>query len=640
MATKKKLLEAAAGVAGGAALNVEDVFSTYLWTGTNSANTIANGIDLAGEGGLVWTKWRGIANNHTINDTVRGALKTVYTNSTGAEVTSGNNAVSSFLSNGFTYTDNGSGYDIASWTFRKAPKFFDVVTYTGDGTSSQAISHNLGSTPATIIVKKTNNTEYWATYHRSLGRTKVLKLDATDAAITDTTMWPSLPTDTQFYVGADTQVGKLNDTYVAYLFAHNDGDGDFGPTGDQDVIRCGSYTGNGSADGPEIDLGFEPQWTIIRRASSTGGNWMMHDNMRGVVTGGNDQVMYCNDPSAESGASWIDYNASGFKLTSTHSGTNASGDTYIYIAIRRGPMAVPESATDVFAIDTRGTTGPAFNAGFPIDAALYSIINTTYDKILSSRLTGNQVLDTNNTGAETTFGAMNYDYQEGYHDTTSANSNIYSWMWRRAPNYFDVVAYSGDSTAGRTVSHNLGVAPEMMWVKARNASASHWIVYHKDTGSNAFLRLSSSDAVFNNQSSYWNNTAPTAADFTVGTSTYTNQSGYTFIAYLFASLAGISKVGSFTTTGGAVNVDCGFSSGARFVLLKAASGTDAGLYNWELYDTARGIVAGNDSVLFLNDTSAEYTGGDYIDPYSAGFTFNSGAGGRPSGQTIIYYAIA
>ena len=70
-------------------------------------------------------------------------------------------------------------------------------------------------------------------------------------------------------------------SFVAYLFAHNDGDGEFGPDGDADIIKCGSYTGNGSANGPEIDLGFEPQWVLIKAQQSTG-NWFMFDTMRGM----------------------------------------------------------------------------------------------------------------------------------------------------------------------------------------------------------------------------------------------------------------------------------------------------------------------------------------------------------------------
>jgi hypothetical protein len=110
------------------------------------------------------------------------------------------------------------------------------------------------------------------------------------------------------------------------------------------------------------------------------------------------------------------------------------------------------------------------------------------------------------------------------------------------------------------------------------------------------------------------------------------------IAYLFATLAGVSKVGSYTGTGADLNVDCGFSAGARFILIKRADSTG----DWYVYDSARGIVAGNDPYLLLNSTDAEVTGTDYIDPLSSGFTVTSSAPAalNASGGTYIFLAIA
>ena len=104
--------------------------------------------------------------------------------------------------------------------------------------------------------------------------------------------------------------------YVAYLFAHNDSDGGFGVNGDQDVIKCGSYTGNMLADGPEIDLGWQPQWVLIKKiASGDTGNWHIFDSVRGVVTGGNDQYLYANTQDAEQADTVIDFTSTGFKIT-------------------------------------------------------------------------------------------------------------------------------------------------------------------------------------------------------------------------------------------------------------------------------------------------------------------------------------
>jgi hypothetical protein len=211
MANTKKLIQAAAGAAGGAGLNVEEVFSTYLYTGNSTARSITNNVDLDGEGGLVWIKSRSSTREHSLYDTERGVEKLIKTNSTGTEQnTSG--GLTAFNSNGFslgTYADiNGSAYgDFASWTFRKAPKFFTCLTYTGDGVAGRAISHNLGVAPGVIIVKRTNSAENWQVYHRSLGADKVLNLNQTYAQddegnIPGTQTWYDTPTDSVFYVGS------------------------------------------------------------------------------------------------------------------------------------------------------------------------------------------------------------------------------------------------------------------------------------------------------------------------------------------------------------------------------------------------------------------------------------------------------
>jgi phage terminase large subunit-like protein len=174
-----------------------------------------------------------------------------------------------------------------------------------------------------------------------------------------------------------------------------------------------------------------------------------------------------------------------------------------------------------------------------------------------------------------------------------------------------------------------------MIVKSRNNTAS-WIVYHKDIGNTKAIYLNSSSAASTASSGWWDNTTPTDTVFTLGANT--TQSSNNYIAYLFASLDGISKVGSYTGDGNATqDIDCGFSSGARFVLIKSTNATG----NWFLFDTERGIVAGNDSRLELNSTSAEVTTADVIDPLASGFTVtNQSIGINVSGREYIFLAIA
>jgi len=174
-----------------------------------------------------------------------------------------------------------------------------------------------------------------------------------------------------------------------------------------------------------------------------------------------------------------------------------------------------------------------------------------------------------------------------------------------------------------------------MWIKVRSTT-QHWAVYHPDLpGSGKFISLNNNWDGNSTNSTFWDGETPKSTTFSVGATgvnnNYVNGSPNTYIAYLFASLDGISKVGSVTQSG-TTNVDCGFTSGARFVLLKR---TDAS-GDWYIWDSTRGIVSGNDPYLLLNTTGAEVTNTDYIDPLSSGFTITSSL----TAGDYMFYAIA
>jgi hypothetical protein len=241
----RKLMMGAAGAAG-EKVYVEDVFSTYLYTGNGSTQTITNDIDLAGEGGLVWTKLRSGTASNNIIDTVRGRDKVLYSDSTLAQQTSpgAGDDLTSFNTNGFSIganyncSININGNTYASWTFRKAPRFFDVVTYAGNGVSGRAIPHNLGTDVGMIIVKWYDGSQNWAVWHRTLTAGKFLLLNGTNAENTNSTIFTTTaPTSTEFYVGSDYASNGTGANYVAYLFAHDP----LGPSGDgsDGLIACG-----------------------------------------------------------------------------------------------------------------------------------------------------------------------------------------------------------------------------------------------------------------------------------------------------------------------------------------------------------------------------------------------------------------
>jgi len=628
---------------------IEDVFSTYLYAGNNSSQTITNGINLSGKGGLVWIKNRtSSGGQNTLFDTARGVNKYLNTNDTIAETTdAGMNF--SFLSTGFSqnnlYTDtNASGSNYVSWTFRKQPKFFDVVTWTGNGSADQTITHTLGSTPGFITVKKTSGVSTWWCFHGSLGNTSAMELNSTSNVFTTASInWAV--TSTTFNAEGFLNLNDSASTYVAYIFAHNSAG--FGLTGTDNVISCGSYTGNGSATGPVVTLGYEPQLLWVKRTDSAG-SWSILDNMRGLPTGSADAQLLINSSNAESSTTdFVSLSATGFQLVTTSTAFNASGGTYIYISIRRGPMKVPTVGTTVFSPVARTGTGATANitAGFTVDLeisktrpianppAWFDRLRGRYRWLRSNDTTSEATLTNSLTGFDNNTGVVvGSDVDDGI---INFNARTYgNWMFGRAPGFFDVVCYAGTGSA-TTVTHNLAAVPELIIVKSRNGAAEDWRVYY---GVNQSMALNTTAAGGTASPVLWNDTAPTSSVFSVGTSTNTNGSGYTYVAYLFATCAGVSKVGSYTGTGAAQTINCGFTAGSRFVMIKRTDSTG----DWYVWDSARGIIPANDPYLLLNSTAAETTGTDYVDATNVGFDITSTAPAaiNANGGTFIFLAIA
>ena len=630
----KKLLQAAAGNAG-EALYVEDVFSTYLYTGNGSTQTITNGIDLSGEGGLVWIKSRSNATSNRLCDTERGATKLLSSNETSGE-TAVADTLTAFNSDGFTLgADTGnwginlnSTYSQTSWTFRKAPKFFDVVTYTGDGVAGRTVAHNLEVAPAFIIIKCTSTPTNWPTYHASddgagFGDENTnMYLNLTLSTQAGSSFWNgTAPTSTEFTVGSSTQVNGSGETYVAYLFASDAGG--FGDDGSENIIKCGSYTGDGTSD-HSIEVGFEPQWLLIKN-TSLARDWVLSDSMRGLNLS-QDYILRPNTSAVEANWAVSEVTATGFRLTDGDDKWNTSGDNFIYIAIRR-PMKTPESGTEVFKANyvDNGASFPDMLSGFPVDMYFRRYVNTTNNPYWFTRLLGTSVLDSTSTGAEQTFSANStaMDSNVGVMNIFSTNNtDFYGWMFKRATGFFDVVAYTGTSSV-RTVAHNLGVTPELLIFKRRD-STFVWrtLVFNGSSWTGLILNNTGAASTGALPELYGDDTtfiAPTDTVFTVGASATTNVGS--MIAYLFATLAGVSKVFSVTKSSGSnANVDCGFSAGARFILLKRTDSTG----DWYVWDSVRGIVSGNDPYLLLNSTAAEVTTTDYIDPLASGFTIVDG----------------
>jgi hypothetical protein len=611
---------------------IEDVFSTWLYTGNGSTQTITNGIDLAGEGGLVWIKNRNNTGQHYLSNTETGVSRAHYTNTTGAMQDWSPNGITAFNSDGFSITGADGDFNLsartyASWTFRKQPKFFDVVTYTGDDNNNRQIPHSLGSVPGCFIIKRTDTGGFgWVTYHRSLGNGQLISLQSTAAASTSSIFNNTSPTSTDFTVNAFDAANRAGGTYVAYLFAHNAGG--FGLTGTDNVISCGSWNVAVSGALQTIDLGYEPQWLLIKRTNSNGA-WFLFDNMRGVSNPGPSIFLNPNSSDAESSASLVSFLANGFSST-----IGGSGETFIYIAIRRGPMKVPTDGTSVFQ-PRADASAPGIITDFVINAQRAG--GVSWSPSIGDRLRGSPELTSSSTAAEATGG---YAWASMTGLSSAVTTGRAYEYFRRAPGFFDVVCYTGTGSA-RTVAHNLGVAPEMIIHKSRTNTSYGWITWHTGIPITSFVKVEMSDAAsdLSSQPTWWlNSTLPTTTNWTLSGSVSPNEGGQSYVAYLFASCPGVSKVGSYTGTGATQVINCGFTGGARFVLIKATSTTG----NWLVWDSARGIVAGNDPYLALNSTAAEVTNTDWVDTAATGFELSNAGGNlaNSSGVSYIFLAIA
>ena len=327
--------------AGGIALyelngNANDTCGTYNGTASN-VTWLNNGVGFQPD--LVWVKGRSTADNNFLNDSVRGAGYSLYSNLTSQEtLPSADPAISSFDSNGFTLSSsagvNRSGSTYVAWNWKGAelpainsngsiPSVvsanpaagFSIVSYTGNG-GNATIGHGLGIAPNVILFKDRTIARNWRVYHSAIGAGQNLKLNTTDAASSDAAIFQSTtPTENVFYVGASGDVNANTDNFIAYCFAEIAG-----------FSKFGSYTGTGAA-GNFQDCGFEPAFVMLK-GSSFGTNWNIFDNKRGA-----SKILNLNLSQAE--ATYPPDNTyviseNGFSFTGYYG--NDSGQTFIYMA--------------------------------------------------------------------------------------------------------------------------------------------------------------------------------------------------------------------------------------------------------------------------------------------------------------------
>jgi hypothetical protein len=324
--------------------------TTYTGNGTSqSISNAVNGVFFQPD--MAWVKDRSAARSHILIDAVRGTGLTLFPNETTADQ-SNTDRITSFNSNGFS-VGTGLGVNASTETYvgwqwnaggstvtntsgsisaqvRANPTAgFSVCTFNVGASGAKTFGHGLGVAPKMVIVKSRTSALGWCTYHASATTTtsQYLQINLTSAVLSVAGIWGStLPTSTLVGIGSGTNV-NVNDDCVAYCFAAVAGYSAFG-----------SYTGNGSTDGPFVFLGFRPRFVLFKR-TDVANDWAIIDTARNTfnVT---TKVLFPNSSSVEGTQTTpMDILSNGFKVRNgADNYINANGGTYIYMAFAENPF--------------------------------------------------------------------------------------------------------------------------------------------------------------------------------------------------------------------------------------------------------------------------------------------------------------
>ena len=329
-----------------------DYFNTITYSGNGSNPRTLTGVGFQPD--WVWQKNRTDSNGHTLADAIRGANKTLSSDGSGAEVTDKNDGhLDAFTSDGFTVgagslSDarvNDGSHTYVAWNWlaggtassntdgsitstvsANTTAGFSIVSYTGTASAGATIGHGLGAVPSMYIIKNRSATEPWMVYHQSLGNTKALYLNTTNAELTSSVYTNNTsPTSSVLSLGNWEGNNGSGNSLIAYCFAEKKG-----------YSKFGSYVGNGSSDGSYIHLGFKPAWVMTKISSGTG-QWGIADNKRGVAPSG--EFLFAESSEATNSApNNFDFLSNGFKARADYSAMNTSGATYIYMALAENPF--------------------------------------------------------------------------------------------------------------------------------------------------------------------------------------------------------------------------------------------------------------------------------------------------------------
>ena len=693
---------------------IEDYFVAGTYQGDGSTGRLIptdNGdghvVDLQNNTGIVWIKSSYVGGAQMYN-TISGATKVVGTDSGSNEVGI-NDSLTAFNTTGFTIGSNTSINDSGRmyyyYAFINKPKFFQVFTFTGNGTD-RVIDHNLQCQPGMMMFKNLDDIADWVCYHRSAGATKyqffnlsganpsngvnaTFQTDASGPGA-NTYFSNTEPTHTQFTVGNKNEINGSGDTILALLFAHDESKNGF--------IKCDTYAGG--TDGQQITLGWEPQFILNKNMDGDGtlyedddSSWYIHGNPNtgpdGAYNNYRMNIPYSinvygtiNSGTSGSGGAGTFVNVdgnngsvpgnrvtmhvmpNGFRMVDypgiatankTHVTFNKSGANYAYMAIRKQPMATPTTNTEVYDhfLGDQRANNPRSPAGFAPDMAIYSENQTSSRDFRLSRraFTGSGEgigLDFGNQDKPISHSNDDY-FTNGFFSSYLLNGySNYVNMFREFPRVMKSGYYYGDGSSSLAVPHGLEAIPEMIWCNTFESSTqSGIVVYHKDahrTQNADFYNYEKSyqwyGKIYHNYPFSFSNYPwadwPDINNFYVQGGQNINIANQIYNYTCFATFPNISKVGIYYGSTSDQTIDCGFSSTARFVLIKNINNDHAGAsqyrQDWLIFDTLRGLSSGSDSYDSLDGNSSMLSS-DALDQHSTGFIVKGGGTASEPDQT-------
>jgi len=638
---------------------VEEAFQVDLYEGTSSTKSIPNGLDLAADGGMVWIKNWYDSREHIITDTERGPTKQLFTDSGDAEAT--NTArITSFNSDGYTLgSDNKVNQDERghlAYTFKRAKGFFDVVTWAGNGASSRTIPHLLGTNPGSIWIKNRDDGYDWRIYFAdgSNGGYYWFILNSTTGQGNNSgSKWIDADADEFTLNNAYNNLNVSGENYVAYIFGN--GDNDYGTNKNESIIKVGKY--NGNAGTLDVNLGWEPQWLLIKSTQSST-DWILIDAKNGASN--YKWPAMSIKPNTTSGRSQsqgrVVFTTTGFTLyQTTQWEVNKNNVFFYYIAIR-ADHKVPTSGAEIanhllFTGNGQARTIALPSSGiFDSDAIMLKVMNngsnsnqhhywttrelgsdnaSNYHELYTaantstSRYAQSDFIRTYGSDSKITIGNSSYINPGG-------GEQVILNCFKKAPGFMDLIHWRGNGSS-QNIAHGLGVVPKWVIIKSFTSS-ENWVVYSHDLGSSLYMELNDSNTP-NSSSTMWNSTVATSSQFTVGQNNAVNASNQYYMAYLFADCANVCKT-VFYTGNNVNNRFLNFGFRPRYVIIRNT--TNSG--NWYQWDSALGITTSANFCKQLNSNDHNNAGG--VSTSSTGMYLGSSLTSDINASANNYLALA